>query len=106
MIGAVVLLGAVLAAAAVTKNMESNKSDPQDHECTPEMMEAGDMSESCPQDMMDSGDCEKMSGEAMEGCSLMMEDSPINHMADQDHCGNMGDEMGSMMGTNKNAAAL
>lgn len=64
------------------------------------------MSENCPTDMMDSGDCENMSGAAMEGCSSMMEDAPENHMADPDHCGNMDDEMGSMMGGNYKAAAL
>lgn len=105
MIAIVVLLGAVIAAAAVTMNTDYNKSNPGDHECTPEMMEAGNMSESCPADMMDSGDCENMSGTSMEGCSSMMEDVPENHMDDPDHCGNMGDA-GSMMGTKYKASAL
>ncbi len=86
------------------KNTDNNKSDPEDHECTPEMMVAGNMSESCPTDMMKSGDCEKMSGAGMEGCSSMMKDSPGDHMSD--HCGNMGDHAGSMMGSTKKAAAL
>jgi len=84
-IAAVFLLGAVVAAAAVAKNMD-NKTYPEDHECTPEMMEAGNMSENCPIDMM--------------------EDAPENHMADPDHCGNMGDDEGSMMGSNYKSAAL
>jgi hypothetical protein len=105
MIFAIVLLGAVVAAAAVTKNQDNN-SNPEDHECTPEMMEAGNMSENCPTDMMDSGDCENMSGTAMEGCSSMMEEAHENHMAERDHCGNMGDVTGSMMGGNYKAAAL
>ena len=105
MIAVVVLLGAVVAAAAVTKNIDDNKSYPEDHECTPEMMEAGNMSESCPADMMDSGDCENMSGTSMEGCSSMLEDSSEKHMDDPDHCGNMGDA-GSMMGTKYKASAL
>ncbi len=104
LIGAVVLLGAVLAAAAVAKNTDNNKSDPEDHECAPEMMEAGNMSQSCPAGMMDSGDCEKM-GAGMEGCSSMMEDAPEGHMSDPDHCGNMVDDAASMMGSIKTAAA-
>ncbi len=90
-IGTVILLGAVLAAAAVAENTDNNKSDPEDHECTP--------------DMMDSGDCEKMLGAGMEGCSSMMEDASEGHMSDPDHCGNMGDDAGSMMGSIKTDAA-
>ncbi len=104
-IGTVILLGAVLAAAAVAENTDNNKSDPEDHECTPDMMETGSMSQSCPTDMMDSGDCEKMLGAGMEGCSSMMEDASEGHMSDPDHCGNMGDDAGSMMGSIKTDAA-
>ena len=103
MIAIVVLLGAVVVAAAVAKNIDYNKSIPEDHECTPEMMESGNMIESCPADMMNSGDCENMSGAAMEGCTSMMEDAPENYMNDPDHCGNMGDAV-SMM--NYKASAL
>lgn len=103
-IAAVILLGTVLAAAAVTKNLNDNKSTPEDHECTPEMMEAGNMSENCPADMMDSGDCENMSGSSMEGCSSMMEDASENHMAD--HCGNMASDADSMMGSNYKVSTL
>ncbi len=41
-----------------------------------------------------------MSGAAMEGCASMKEDVSENHMAEPDHCGNMGNSKGSMIGRN------
>ncbi len=107
-IGAVMVLGIVLAAVAVAQNTDSPKAV-SNHECTPEMMEnmtsnnASKMAKNCAPGMMKSGNCD-MADAAMAGCSPMMADADnvtVNHMADPNHCSNMGSGMGSMMGSKK-----
>lgn len=113
-IGAALLLGAVITAAAVAQNTDSQKAI-DSHECTPEMMKnmssnnASEMAKNCTPEMMDSGNCD-VDGAAMAGCSSMMADTDSvtdaeniieNHMADPDHCSNAGSGMSSMMGNRK-----
>lgn len=107
-IGAVMVLGAVLAAVAVAQNTDSQKAV-IGHECAPEMMEnmtsnnASKMAKNCAPEMMESGNCD-MTDAAMTECSPMMADADnvtVNHMADPNHCSNMDSGMGSMMGTGK-----
>lgn len=97
-IGAALVLGAVITVAAVAQDAEKGERERGAHECTPEMMENPDkMAKNCPTEMMVSGDCESMTDASMEGCSSMMERE--DHMADPDHCGRsmMGTPEGSMM---------
>lgn len=91
-LGAALVLGVVIAVAAVAQDAGNEKKERRAHECTQEMMENPDkMAKDCPPEMMESDDCENMTDASMEGCSSMMESD--DHMADPDHCG------GSMMGT-------
>ncbi len=109
--GAVLLFVAVIAAAAVSQNTDSQETI-DSHECTPEMMNnmtsnnASEMVKNCTPEMMDSGNC-YLDGAAMTGCSSMTADTdsvadadsvPGNHMADPNHCSDVGSGMGSMMG--------
>lgn len=98
------ILGIMLifgAAVALAQNSSSeNIMDNEDHECTPEMME--DMSKNCPEQMMQSSECENMM-DGENGHSGMMGDSITSGNADAqdgEHCGDMGYDMGSMMGSN------
>jgi len=88
------------AAVALAQNSSSeNRMDKEDHDCTPEMME--DMSKNCPEQMMESAECENMMDGA-KGHRGMMGGSTTSGNAeaeDGDHCGDMGYDMGSMMGS-------
>ncbi len=102
------ILGMLLAFGAMSVAMAQNTGsekikDAENHECTPEMME--NMSENCPEQMMQSGACENMMTAANEdsmevGCHEMMDNSRSSEnteTAGEDHCGNMGSDMDSMM---------
>ncbi|MDD5615676.1 MAG: hypothetical protein PHH85_05690 [Candidatus Methanoperedens sp.] len=96
-LGIILILGA---AVALAQNASSEKTkDAENHECTPEMME--DMSKNCPEQMMQSSECENMmDGEI--GHSGMMEGSTTSGNAEAgegEHCGDMGSDMDSMMGS-------
>ncbi len=99
-IGILVIMLIFGAAVALAQNSSNeNIVNKEDHECTPEMME--DMSKNCPEQMMQSPECENMmNGE--EGHSEMMGGSTTSgntEAADGEQCGNMGSDMGSMMGS-------
>ncbi len=96
-LGIMLILGAVVALAQNSSN--ENTVDKEDHECTPEMME--DMLKNCPEQMMQSSKCENMM-DGEEGHSGMMGGNTTSGNAeagDGEHCGNMGSDMGSMMGS-------
>lgn len=78
---------------------DEKTKDAENHECTPEMME--NMSENCPAQMMQSGACENMTN-GEKGCSEMMgRDQKTEDVATEEteHCGDMGSDMGTMMGS-------
>ena len=102
-IGAILVLGAVFAAAAVAQNEDKEKTKLKAHECTPEMMtnmDSDKMAENCTPDMMESEECEDMADAGMEGCSTMMETAEDSDHT-SDHCGSMGSNMEDMMGAGK-----
>lgn len=104
--GAILILGAALAAIALAQNMSDKTKDAENHECTPEMIasigkngsETINMTQYCNSGMMDSTTCTNMTDTAMAGCSSMMDNLSENktaaHMADPNHCGSGA---GSMM---------
>lgn len=71
-------------AVALAQNSGEKKIDPEDHQCTPEMME--DMAKNCPEGMMQSGACENMMN------------SGNSDSKGKSHCDGMGSGTGSMMG--------
>ena len=88
-IGIVLLSGAVIAAVAVAKSTDTEKSGAP--ECTSEMMESmeGNMTEACTPEMMDG-----MKGNMTEGCTTEM----MEHMGGKDHMSVHCDGGASMMG--------
>ncbi|SNQ60130.1 hypothetical protein [Candidatus Methanoperedens nitratireducens] len=111
------ILGMLLAFGAMSVAMAQNTGDEkikdaENHECTLEMME--NMIENCPERMMQSGACGNMMNATNEssmqaGCSEMMGNSmpgADTESKETNHCGNMGSDMGSMMGSSATKAAL
>ncbi len=109
------ILGVLLvfgAAVALAQNTSEKTKDSENHECTPEMMK--NTPENCTGQMMQSGACENMMNATNEssmqaGCSEMMGNSKPGADAESketNHCGNMGSDMGSMMGSSTTKAAL
>ncbi len=112
-IGILVLLltfGAI--SVAMAQNTGEKTKDAENHECTPEMME--NTPENCTGQMMQSGACENIINATNEssmqaGCSEMMGNSKPagdTETKETNHCGNMGSDMGSMMGSGATKAAL
>ncbi|MCZ7381348.1 MAG: hypothetical protein O8C64_07245 [Candidatus Methanoperedens sp.] len=86
------ILGILLvfgAAVALAQNTSEKINDAGNHECTPEMME--NMPKNCPEQMMQSETCKGMMNAANE--SSMMN----NEATGENHCGDMGSDMSSMM---------
>ncbi|MCZ7382482.1 MAG: hypothetical protein O8C64_13045 [Candidatus Methanoperedens sp.] len=97
------ILGILLvfgAAVALAQNTSEKTNDAGNHECTLEMME--NMPEKCPSQMMQSGACENMMNGA-KGCGeLMGNEKPAGgntYTQGGSHCGDMGSDMSSMMGS-------
>ncbi len=97
LIGILVILLVLGAAAAMAQNTSGKTTSEGTHECTPAMME--NMSKNCPGQMMQSGACENM----MNGTQGMMNNirPPGTNAAGGNHCGDMGSGMGSMMGSSR-----
>ena len=87
------------AAVALAQNTSEKTKDAENHECTPEMME--DMSKNCPEQMMQSGECETMMDGEKDHSGMMAGSSPSDNTEAEDgtHCGDMGSDTGSMMGS-------
>ncbi|MCZ7399176.1 MAG: hypothetical protein O8C62_05755 [Candidatus Methanoperedens sp.] len=88
------ILGILLvfgAAVAMAQNTSEKTKDSGNHECTPEMME--NMSKNCPEQMMQSETYEGMMNATNESSMMNTE------ATGEDHCGGMGSEAGSMMGS-------
>jgi len=98
-IGILAIIMVFGAVAAFAQNTSEKKKDTENHECTPEMME--DMAKNCPEQMMISGECEKMmDGNGHSG--MMGNEKPKDENTDssgEDHCGDVGSDMESMMGS-------
>ncbi len=98
--GILVIMLIFSAAVALAQNSsKENTVDKEDHECTPEMME--DMSKNCPEQMMQSFECKNMmnsenSQNGMMGGSITSGNAEAE---DGEHCGDMGSDMSSMMGS-------
>ncbi len=97
-LGIFLIFGAAVALAQNATTGQSKVSET--HECTPEMME--NMPEKCPEQMMQSSKCENMmNGEKSSG-KMMGNETPAkgnSNATGENHCGDMGSGMGSMMGS-------
>ncbi|NJD53496.1 MAG: hypothetical protein FIB07_11590 [Candidatus Methanoperedens sp.] len=90
------------AAVALAQNSSENKKDPENLECTPEIMK--DMPQNCPEQMMQSGACENMMKGAKDCNEMMGNKKPTeenNNTVGESHCGGMESGMGSMMGSGR-----
>jgi len=88
------ILGILLvfgAAVALAQNTSGKTNDQGNHECTPQMME--NMSKNCPEQMMQSETCKGMMNAANESSMMNTE------ATGESHCGDMGSDMSSMMGS-------
>ncbi|VVB87490.1 Uncharacterised protein [uncultured archaeon] len=80
-------------AVALAQNTGEKPKNLENHECTPEMMK--NMSENCPEQMMKSDACENM----MKGSEMINNAGRNTNTAGENHCGDMGSDNGSMMGS-------
>lgn len=97
-LGVLLIFGAAVALAQNTSAEQSNVTET--HECTPEMME--NMPENCPEQMMRSGECENMMNGEKDCDKMMGNEKPAegnSNAAGENHCGDMGSDMSSMMGS-------
>ncbi len=109
-LGILMVFGAAVALAQNTSDEKTKNAE--NHECTPEMMK--NTPENCTGQMMQSGVCKNMMNATDEssmqaGCSEMMGNSKPGadtESKETNHCGNMGSDMGSMMGSSTTKAAL
>ncbi len=97
-LGLLLIFGAAVALAQNTSTGQSKVSET--HECTPEMIE--NMPENCPEQMMQSGECENMMNGEKSCGEMMGNEKPAegnSNASGENHCGDMGSDMSSMMGS-------